>query len=143
MALVAAKLPNSPALIFCRFTLAVSLKDAVAVAVAAAEEELRLVVLPLLLYSASSCANLRRGAIVDSCSSCRLQASLSLKLCTELLEVFMLRSMGPSWAAAAPAEAVAVRAAPVSPPIEHTETGESDCILAAKLRGLPLLLLLE
>lgn len=137
MALVAAKLPNSPPFIFCRF---VSLKDAVAVAVAvavAAEEELWL----LLLYSASSWANLRRGASVDSCSSCRLQASLSLKLCTELLEVFMLRSMGPSWAAAGPAEAVAVRAAPVSsPPMEHTETGESDCILAAKLRGLLLLL---
>lgn len=49
----------------------------------------------------------------------------------------MLRSMGPSWAMATPpAAGPAVRAAPVSPPIEHTETGESDCILAAKLRGL-------
>lgn len=41
--------------------------------------------------------------------------------------------MGPSWAAP---PTVAVVTAPVSPPIEQMETGESDCILAAKLKGL-------
>lgn len=48
----------------------------------------------------------------------------------------MLRSMGPSWAAPPTDPVVAVVVAPVSAPIEQMDTGESDCILAAKLKGL-------